>query len=171
MMEPHTGEAAAAPTPQQLSSPTQAPMVEDIGACAEDAGDAALSEQAQTGDLSALTQLLSQQLHSRSVQVTEVAMQQDCLQISLTGSAAPVPNVVVPSIHRLLGQLALQTVQSLEVYGYQLGQELPIWRERLVSVATLIPGQQEQQVIRRSPPDLPSPYSSNIKLACVTLAI
>ena len=115
---------------------TNAPHDSEPGAITIDATD---RQRVQQGDLQWLTQLLGRQLQPKSVQVTEVEMQRDCLQISLAASEAPVPNVVVPLMHQLLGQLNLPQVHSLEIYGYEQGQVFPIWRERLASMASLVP--------------------------------
>jgi hypothetical protein len=118
--------------------------------------DPEVRRRAQQGDLQALTQLLSDSLQAQAVQVTEVTIQQDCLQISLASPEVPVPNVVMPIIHAALGELALREIQSLEVYGYEQDQGLPVWRERLASIASLGSASRAPSPLGDSQPSPPS---------------
>ncbi len=79
------------------------------------------------GDQDAFQQGLNQALVAYQAQVAELNYKGDCLQISVEGAQVPNQADVVPVLRTILQDLNLSTVTRLEIYGQQIGLELPFW--------------------------------------------
>jgi hypothetical protein len=80
------------------------------------------------GSTEALQQLFSQALAPYGIAVIEVSWRNACLQFSLSSVTAPEQTATEPLMQAWFAQFALAQVETVELYGYRDGSELPFWR-------------------------------------------
>ncbi|MBD2179330.1 YrzE family protein [Pseudanabaena sp. FACHB-1998] len=102
-----------------------------------------LKQQAQGGDPQAIATLMNRSFNRRGV-TAFVTTKGNCLQILLESSVVPSQSTFVSMIWMGVHKLEIPNIHSLEIYGKQLGNEIPSWSQK-VTLDKAIVDQQYQE--------------------------
>lgn len=89
-----------------------------------------LKRQAQNGDPQAIATLMNRSFQRRGV-TAFVTIKGTCLQVLLVSSKAPSQSTYVSMIWMGIHKLAIPNIHTLEMYGKQLGNEIPSWSQKV----------------------------------------
>ncbi|MBW4652115.1 MAG: hypothetical protein KME20_03525 [Kaiparowitsia implicata GSE-PSE-MK54-09C] len=109
-----------------------------------------LIEQAKHGDPQAIATLMNRTLQPRGMSAA-VERQGDRLQVKLEGQYVPNRQVLVAFVKNGVDNLAIETIQTVEVLGQEFGAVRPAWSEELQLTAGSSPSSASAS-ISASPP-------------------
>ncbi|MCP2727150.1 hypothetical protein [Limnofasciculus baicalensis] len=89
-----------------------------------------LLEKARQGDDQAIAAVLNYLLKDRNI-TAKVAIRGNGLLVLLKSAQVPEQESSVAVVSKLMKQLNVESIKSVEVYGKQIGQQSPAWRESL----------------------------------------
>jgi len=89
-----------------------------------------LKQQAQNGDPQAIATLMNRSFNRRGV-TASVTTKGNCLQVLLESSLVPSQSTFVSMIWMGLHKLEIPNIHTLEIYGKQLGNEIPSWSQKV----------------------------------------
>jgi|GEM_PF-3122045 len=89
-----------------------------------------LKQQAQNGDPQAIAKLMNRSFIRRGVTAI-VTTKGNCLQVLLESQLVPSQSIFVPMIWMGVHKLAISNIHTLEIYGKQLGDEIPSWSHKV----------------------------------------
>ena len=90
-----------------------------------------LNELARQGDPQAIAALMNRTLRPKGI-TAKAAARQGCLQIQLESAQIPSQSALVKFVNNGLNNLGVQSIESVRLYGYQAGAEVPAWEEEII---------------------------------------
>lgn len=86
------------------------------------------------GDPAAIATLINRSLQAHGA-VVQVQRRQDCLHVLLESGILPAQPVAIAFVYDSLRLLGIESIQTVTVYGRQIGDRLPSW-QRTISLKT-----------------------------------
>lgn len=87
-----------------------------------------LLELAKQGNADAIASLMNRQLQSKGI-TAKVNLQDSCIYVLLESATIPDQRIVAPFVVQGMMKLAIETADSLQVYGKQTGEKKPSWSQ------------------------------------------
>ena len=95
-------------------------------------------ESARQGNVKAIASLLYQALETESEQIwISVSRQAASLSVHLEAVQTPDQDRYSPLIRATILSLGLSDIQSVQIYGYQMGASTPAWQQEFVVQAAV----------------------------------
>jgi|GEM_PF-2629837 len=88
-----------------------------------------VQQAAKNGNPQAISILLNRQLQPKGI-TAKVSVKDSCLQIMLEAANIPNQKALVTAIQKWIDGLGITSIQSVQVYAKQTGEEIPAWNDR-----------------------------------------
>jgi hypothetical protein len=85
---------------------------------------------AKSEDSKAIAALLNNYFNEKGITV-KVKIQENILKVSLASENSPESDRVVPIVHKKIMELNIDSIENVDISGYQLGESLPSWSKTL----------------------------------------
>ena len=90
-----------------------------------------LLELAKQGDPQAIATLMNRSLQPRGI-TADVELQGNCLRVALEAEQVPNRQALTAFVQNGIGNLAIQSIQSIKVTGRQIGASVPAWVHEII---------------------------------------
>ena len=87
-----------------------------------------IKELAKLGDVDAITTLINQWLHPKSI-TAKASLKNGYLQVMLESTQVPDEQTVVDLIREMLTYLGIQSLKKVKIYGQKAGEHFPDWQQ------------------------------------------
>lgn len=87
-----------------------------------------LLELAKQGNPKAIATLMNRQLQTKGI-TAKVVLKNSCLQVLLESAQVPNQQTLVAFVRKGITSLGCESIQSVRVYGRQIGEEVPDWSQ------------------------------------------
>ncbi|MFN6517407.1 MAG: hypothetical protein RMY29_023280 [Nostoc sp. CreGUA01] len=88
-----------------------------------------LLELAKQGDVQAIASLINRQLQPKGI-TAKVVLKHSCLQVMLESVQVPNQQALVAFIRKAITDLGAASIERVNIYGRQTGEEFPAWSEK-----------------------------------------
>ncbi|MBW4687411.1 MAG: hypothetical protein KME40_20440 [Komarekiella atlantica HA4396-MV6] len=85
-------------------------------------------ELAKQGDTQAIASLMNRHLQPKGITAT-VALQDACLQVMLESAQLMNQQALITFVHKGITGLGAASIERVEVYAYQTGEQFPVWSQ------------------------------------------
>jgi hypothetical protein len=85
-----------------------------------------LLQLAQQGDAQAIASLMNRHLQSKGI-TAKAILEDGCLQVMLESAQVPNQKALVAFVHRGIVGLGAASIEKVQVYWQQIGEDLPSW--------------------------------------------
>ncbi|WP_017712218.1 hypothetical protein [Prochlorothrix hollandica] len=89
-----------------------------------------LLDLAKKGDIDAISTIINRNLNPKGI-TAKVSKNGSCLRILLETQTPPIQSNLVNYIHKGIGKLAIYQIEILQIFGRQIGDDIPAWSQSI----------------------------------------
>lgn len=129
-----------------------------------------VQQAAKQGNPQAIAILLNRQLQPKGI-TAKISVKASCLQIMLEAAAVPNQKGLVTSLKKWIDTLGIDSIQGVQIYAKQTGEDIPAWNDSFEVVRQLEDPKVADAVISRTVATETSKNDAKVEEPAVSVAV